>query len=163
MKDQNLGQVPGGGEKKKAGARHIKYNFFCGLTAASGQNIGDQSSCKDRTNLSEEGFRVLGEEEWWYGVGGTKSGERGEGLIPKDSVRARCRCVGVWPVPVLVLVPRKGEENTVRHCWAVERHDHVPMDFRAHDEGTDDADSIRFDDQGGCSTRESVLGMDSFS
>ena len=40
----------------------------------------------------------------------------------------------------------------------------VPMGFCAHDEGTDDVGPIRDDDdQGGCSTRESVLGIDSSS
>ena len=31
--------------------------------------------------------------------------------------------------------------------------------FCAHNEGTDDVGPIRDEDQGGCSTRESVLGM----
>ena len=38
-----------------------------------------------------------------------------------------------------------------------------PRSFCAHDEETDDVGPIRDEDQGGWSTRVSVLGMDSFS
>ena len=50
--------------------------------------------------------------------------------------------------------------NVVRQCRVVKRHEHVPTDCGAHDEGIDRVDSINDEIHGGCYTRVKVLGMD---